>query len=116
GALALLQASALRARFPRLEAEATLRLGHALQRGGDPRTARAYLERSLALREAAEAPDSPWLAEARVGLADCLVDLGERTLARGLVEQAVRAQAAHNELGAHFRAPLRGVALRLKTG
>ncbi len=116
GALALLQASPLRERFPRLEAEAALRLGQALQRGGDPRPARAHLERSLALREAAEAPNSPWLAEAQVGLADCLIDLGERKLARGLVEQAARAQATHNELGEHFRAPLRVVALRLNAG
>ena len=115
-ALEYVRASPLRERFPRLEAEAALRLGQALQRGGDVRPARAHFERAVALREAAEAPDSPWLSEARVGLADCLLDLGERKLARGLIERAARAQASHTELGEHFRAPLRGVALRLNAG
>lgn len=112
-ALAHLQASPLRERVSRLEAEAELALGQARQHGGGARSARTHLAHALALREAAEAADSPWLAEARIGLADCLIDLGERKQAAALLAQAAQAHAAHKELGAQFRAALRAVAQRL---
>ena len=112
-ALDHLQASPLRERYPRLEAEAALRLGQARRLAGDPALARAELERALVLREANDARDSPWLAEARIALADCLIDLGERKAARAHLDQARSALAAHAELAAHFGLALRQAMQRL---
>jgi tetratricopeptide (TPR) repeat protein len=106
------QGSALRERFPRLEAEAALRLGQAEQRAGDLGSARVHLDRALELREATDAPNSPWLAEVRIALADCLLDMGERKAARALVEKAQAAHAANADLGEHFKAPLRAILAR----
>jgi eukaryotic-like serine/threonine-protein kinase len=108
-----LQASPLRERYPLLEAEAALRLGQARQRGGDSQAARADLERAVALRGATGVPASPWLAEARIALADCLIDLGERKAARAQLEQARAAHATHAELAGPDTLALRQVSQRL---
>jgi tetratricopeptide (TPR) repeat protein len=99
--------SPLRNRFQALEADAALRLGQAQQKLGDPRRARANLERALELRTAGDAAQSPWLAEAQLALAACLVDLGQREAARALIGRAGAIQAAHPELSEHLKAPLR---------
>lgn len=112
-ALDHLRGSPLRDRHPRLEAEALLRLGQARQRGGDARSARPELEAALALRAAQESADSPWLAETRVALADCLLDLGDLRGARPLLAEAARAQRSHAELGAHLKAPLQEASTRV---
>jgi len=112
-ALDHLRGSPLRDRHPRLEAEALLRLGQARQRGGDARAARPELEAALALRAAQESADSPWLAETRVALADCLLDLGDLRGARPLLAEAARAQRSHAELGAHLKAPLQEASTRV---
>lgn len=104
--LSAMRASPVRARFARLEAEAALRLGQALLRGGDARAARAALEQAVALRQASEAPGSPWLAEAQVALAESLLKLGDAKAARMLVDKAQAIHAANVELGLHFKAPL----------
>jgi eukaryotic-like serine/threonine-protein kinase len=111
-ALETLRASPLRARFPRLEAEALLRLGQA-RHSGQLALARADFEQALALRQTSEAATSPWLAEAQIALADCLLDLGERKPAQALFEQARAVHAAHAELGEHFRQPLTALTERL---
>jgi tetratricopeptide (TPR) repeat protein len=98
--------SPLRNKFQALEADAALRLGQAQQKLGDPRRARANLERALELRAAGDAAQSPWLAEAQVALAACLIDLGQREAAQALIGRAGAIQAAHPELGEHLKAPL----------
>jgi len=98
--------SPLRSKFQALEADAALRLGQAQQKVGDPRRARANLERALELRTAGDAAQSPWLAEAQLALAACLIDLGQREPARALIGRAGAIQAAHPELGEHLKAPL----------
>jgi len=98
--------SPLRNKFQALEADAALRLGQAQQKLGDPRRARVNLERALELRAAGDAGQSPWLAEAQVALAACLIDLGQREAAQALIGRAGAIQAAHSELGEHLKAPL----------
>ncbi len=114
-ALDHLRASPLRERFERLEAEAELRLGQARQHNGEALAAKVDLERALALRQATEAPGSPWLAEAQIALADCLIDLGERKPARALLGQARAIHAMHAELGGHFKEALASVSARTAT-
>jgi len=112
-ALAQVQGSTLRDRFRGLEAEVLLRLGQTRQRDGRAAAARAPLERALALRSGNEADVSPRVAEARIALAECLLDLGERGAARDLLGQARRAHAAHAELAPHFVQPLQAAQARL---
>jgi hypothetical protein len=59
---------------------------------------------------------SPWLAEAQIALAACLIDLGQRDSARALLRKAAAIEAAHKELGEHLKAPLVRVAARLSAG
>jgi serine/threonine-protein kinase len=113
-ALRTIEHSPLRERLPLLEAEAASALGQAYRLGGNAAGARAHLERAVALRVAHGAPESAWLSEARIALADCLVDLGDRESARQLVAAAKASHAAHSELGQHFKAPLTKVAARLE--
>jgi tetratricopeptide (TPR) repeat protein len=116
-AVAEITASPLRDYLPGLEAEATLRLGQAQHRGGDAQAARVNLERAVALREATGDPTfSPWLAEAQIALADCLVSLGRREDAKGLLASASAIQARHQELGDHLRMGLPRVQSRLAAG
>jgi thioredoxin-like negative regulator of GroEL len=56
---------------------------------------------------------SPRVAEARIALAECLLDLGERAAARSLLAQARSAHAAHAELAPHFVQPLQAAQARL---
>jgi tetratricopeptide (TPR) repeat protein len=112
-ALGQVVGSAPRKYYPRLEAEASLRLGEAQRRAGDPGGARPNLERALHLRAENDDPASPWLAEAQIALAACLVDLGERRQAAVLLAKAGAIQAAHHELGRHFIAPRSELAARL---
>ena len=106
--------SPLREYLPRLEADAALRLGQAQRLGGRAAAALPNLERAAALRQASDDPQrSPWLAEARIALADCLAELGRRPAARAALASAAAIQASHPQLGEHFRAPLRRVEARL---
>ena len=111
-ALEQVVASPLRKYYPLLEADAALRLGQAQRAAGEPRSARANLEHALRLREANDDPKSPWLAEAQVIFADCLIDLGERKQAADLLAKAKAIHAAHDELGAHLAAPVSTLAER----
>ena len=112
-ALEHIQRSPLRAYYQTLEADAALRLGQAQQRSGQQQAAQTNLERALSLREANDDKNSPWLAEAQVALAECLVSLGERTRARTLLASAKAIHATHRELGEYFKRPLRELVERL---
>ncbi len=58
--------------FAALDADARQHQGHALLLAGDALRARDALEQALALRIAHEDAGSPWIAEARKGLARCI--------------------------------------------
>lgn len=53
------------------EAAAHMLLGVALRGSGEPDAAKLHLERAVAMREKLDAPESPWLAEARRCLTGC---------------------------------------------
>jgi len=105
--------SPLRERLPTLEADAALTLGRALQRGGDFAQARLPLERALQLRQAVNGAASPWVGEAKIALANCLLDGGDQSMARSLLQEARAAFALHAELGAQFKNPALELAQRL---
>jgi tetratricopeptide (TPR) repeat protein len=106
--------SPVRDYYQTLEADAALRMGLAQHRAGDPKAARPNLERAVHLREANDdVAQSPWLAEARIALAECLIDVGQREAARRLTGKAAAIEATHKELGEQFKAPLRRVTARL---
>jgi serine/threonine-protein kinase len=106
--------SSLRKYYPLLEANAALQLGEAQHASGDLQGSRMNLERAVALREAnGDISQNPWLAQAQIALADCLIDLGDRTGAVALVQKAGAIQSTHPELGEHLTAPLQRVAARL---
>jgi len=106
--------SPLRDKFQSLEANATLVLGKALQRSGDAAHARSNLERALQLRQADTPGASPWVAEAEIALANCLIDLGERGGARSFFGKAAAIFASHSEIGEQFKKPADALAQRLK--
>jgi tetratricopeptide (TPR) repeat protein len=114
-ALDHVQASPLRARFARLEADAALWLGQAELRTGALAQARGHLERALELRQLHDDSASPWLAEAQAALAACLLEMGEPKAARSLADRAQAIHAGHAELGEHLRAPLKALLARLGT-
>lgn len=99
--------------FQTLEADALLQLGRAQCASLNAANGRLNLQRSLNLRTANDHPSSPWIAEAQVALADCLLTLGDRTQARYLVQRAAAIQASHAELGEHYKRPLADVRRRL---
>jgi serine/threonine protein kinase/tetratricopeptide (TPR) repeat protein len=112
-ALKQLQHSPMRDYYQSLEADASLQLGRAELRAGDFRAAHANLERSLSLRMANDHSNSPWISEAQIALAECLVALGSETQARSLVRRAAAIQASHTELGEHYKRPLTDIRRRL---
>jgi eukaryotic-like serine/threonine-protein kinase len=113
-ALDHVRSSSARKHFARLEAEATLRLGMALHRSGQPARALATLEQALALRKTTDSATSPWIAEAMIALADCLIDNGAHDAARKLAREARAVHVTYVELGTHFTAPLAALQVRLK--
>ena len=78
--------------------------------------AEVELRRVVALRTGSDDPTSPWLAEARISLANCLLAQHRVDEAAGLIELAARAQAAQSALGEQYRAPLRQAQLALRRG
>jgi serine/threonine protein kinase len=105
-ALAELDGSGLRARFPELEAAARLRLGQALQRAGAMAPALAELNRAVSLFAENGAAHSPWLGEAKVALARCLLHTppkaGSAERARVLLDEAKLSAIFHPILGKHL--------------
>jgi tetratricopeptide (TPR) repeat protein len=105
-ALAQLEASGLRARYPALEASARLRLGQALQGSGATVDALRELETAGELFAAHGDRNSFWLGEAKMALARCLLGANpgaqQRQRAEELVEQARAIAAAHPALAQHL--------------
>ena len=106
--------SPLRSRFQSLEANAALVLGKALLRSGDAVQARPLLERALQLRQAVAEDSGPWIGEAQIALANCLLELGDRSRARSMFDEAAANFAPHAELGVQFKNPAAAVEQRLK--
>lgn len=98
-AVAAIEASDLRPYYTGLEAEALLRYGQVLLRGGRAREARGALERAAALRAASDHPSSPWLAQIELALA---LALRPDAAAARVEAQARRRLAQQPQLGAHL--------------
>jgi serine/threonine-protein kinase len=93
--VAAIERSKGRADMPDEEAAARMLLGSALLAGGDAGAAKPHLEAAVTMRERMDAPESLWLAEARLYLAMALHASGDRAGARrllGLAEGAYRTQ------------------------
>ena len=88
------------------EAQAQRLLGVALLRSGDAATAETHLRRAVSLRQSLDDPDSPWLAQARIDLARCLIAQRRKAEARGLSDLAAAAQHRQPKLGDSFRREL----------
>jgi serine/threonine-protein kinase len=100
-------------RHRRLQARAMFGIGRAYMVQGDLQLARARLERAVDLLTQYTPADSPWLAQAKVALADCLIQQGERKAAARLLAEAEAAYAKHLPLGRQFLYPLENVKKRL---
>ncbi|HEU5135725.1 MAG TPA: protein kinase [Steroidobacteraceae bacterium] len=102
------EASKGRAELIDQEAAARMLLGVALLRSGDVAAARPELGRALRMRESMDAPQSLWLAEARLHLADALQASGDASGASRLVALAEAAHRTQGRVGPQFarlRAP-----------
>jgi hypothetical protein len=75
--------------------------------------AEAPLRRAVELREQLDAPDSIWLAEARISLALALIAERRFTETRSLLDLARAAQGRQPALSPQYRAPLEVAARRL---
>jgi tetratricopeptide (TPR) repeat protein len=74
--------------------------------GSEPRAALPLLERAVALRTNLLDPGSPALADAKVALSNCYLDLGERKKALSLLAEARAIYNKHLLLGEHYRKPM----------
>ena len=100
-------------RYRRLQARAMLGIGRASMVQGDLQLARERLQRAVGLLTQYTPADSPWLAQAKVALADCLIQQGKRKEAARLLAEAEAAYAKHLPLGRQFLYPLDKVKSRL---
>ncbi len=90
--------------FKNYEAQTALAEGNGLLRLHHPADALPVLKRAVDLSsELYDRGRSPALADAQIALADCLVDMGERTQAHALLAQAKAIHATHKQLGEHVR-------------
>ncbi|HXO35339.1 MAG TPA: serine/threonine-protein kinase [Candidatus Acidoferrales bacterium] len=89
-----------------LESEAALAEGRADLLLGQPPNALPLLQRAVDLRESFLDPGSPSLADARLALAYCQLDLGHPSQAKSLLTKAKKALAAHRELSQQYSLPL----------
>jgi TolA-binding protein len=96
-----------------LEADASLWLGEAQCRTGQLPAATVNLERAVQLRETIDDQNSPWISQAQIALADCLLASGNRQQSRVLAAKAAAIQRTHKELGDQFRRPLKELQARL---
>jgi serine/threonine-protein kinase len=96
------------------EAAARLWLGEALRLQGKSTEALPHLQRAVELRENMDDSASPWLAQARIALAKCLINRGDADEARRLLAKAKAALASHAEIGPQFRTPLQQAQAQLQ--
>ncbi|MGA8503753.1 MAG: protein kinase, partial [Candidatus Sulfotelmatobacter sp.] len=109
-----LSGSAVRTYLEALDASAALAQGRAELLLGHPSDALPLVERAVDLREGFLDPASPSLADARVAVASCQLDLGHSRQAESLLTQAKKAFAAHRELGRQYTLPLHELELRFR--
>ncbi|MFC5490395.1 protein kinase domain-containing protein [Dokdonella soli] len=95
-------------------ARADLVEGMTLLRARQAGAALPLLQRAVSLRQATFDPSSPKIAEAQVALANAFLDLGDTGKARALAAAASTIDAAQEELGEHYRRPLRELLARLR--
>jgi len=111
-ALAQLDASGLRARYPALEASARLRLGQALHGSRAVVDALRELQTAVELFAASGDRNNFWLGEAKMALARCLLDANpgaeQRRHAQQLLEEARAIAAAHLALVQRLPVELQG--------
>jgi serine/threonine-protein kinase len=98
-----------------LIARARLGFGRAATVSGNWKEARVALTEAVDLRTALGPADSPWLAEARVALADCLLQMGDPAGAARLIAEAEAAYARRPAPGRRFTYPLKKIAALLAT-
>ncbi|MGQ0619510.1 MAG: tetratricopeptide repeat protein [Panacagrimonas sp.] len=77
--------------------------GDALRAKGESAAAEVHLRRAVQIREARDHPDSPWLAQTRITLAECLLDLHRKDEARALMDAAALAHSHRPKLGEHLQ-------------
>ena len=85
------------------EAQARRLLGDALRRSGRVSEAELQLRRAVELRQRLDDRRSPWLARARVELAECLIATHKLTEARQLIALAADAESHQPSLNASYR-------------
>ena len=104
-----LEAAQIKARVAALtdeEAAAHLALARAQLALGQFEDARAEATQAVESRERMDAPESLWLADARLVLAESLWRLGDKAGARQLVTLARQAHAAQVAVGPQYSRPL----------
>lgn len=97
-----------------LEARATFVHGQADLQLGHPREALPLLQRAVELRQSTVDAVSPMLAMARIGLADCYLDLGDSAKAVDLAGAAKQALGSHREVGTQYLQPFQNLERRLR--
>jgi tetratricopeptide (TPR) repeat protein len=113
--LAQLSVSTQRGQLQEQEAQGRRLLGVALLRLGRSAEAESDLRRAVDLRQSLDDPDSPWLAQARIDLALCLLAQHRAQEARTLLEGAAAAQSRQSLLDSSYRRELRDAQARLAT-
>jgi tetratricopeptide (TPR) repeat protein/tRNA A-37 threonylcarbamoyl transferase component Bud32 len=93
--------------LPDQEAQTARLLGDALLRSGHAAEGEPHLRRAIELRQELDAPESFWLAEARISLAAALIAQQRFPEARQLLQLAAAAQARQPALSNQYREPLR---------
>jgi serine/threonine-protein kinase len=97
-----------------LEARAAFVQGRADLQLGHPGDALPLLLRVVELRQTTVDAVSPVLAMARIGLADCYLDLGDNAKAIELAGAAKKALGSHPELSTQYLSPLQNLEKRLR--
>ena len=109
-----LSGSTVRTYSKALEASAALAQGRADLLLSHPSDALPLLQRAVDLRESFLDPASPSLADARLALASCHLDLGHSRQAKSLLTRAKKALASHRELGRQYTLPLHELEQRFR--
>ncbi len=82
-------------------------LGEALRRSGRAEEAERPLRQAVALRESLDDDAlSPWLAQARIDLAECLIAMHQKTEAQDLLRKAAAALSRQPRLLDVYRTDL----------
>jgi tetratricopeptide (TPR) repeat protein len=98
-----------------LEAQTRRLLGEALRQSGMLTDAEVHLRRAVELRQSLDDPDSPWLAQARINLAECLIARHQTRDARALLDMAGVAQSHQPLLRESYRRELAGARAMLRS-